>query len=151
MASISRRPVRRGVAAIEGAVVLGTLFVLVFGMLDLGLAVCRYNTLSCAARALARVAIIRGAKAAPEWPAWGPSSYAGSGNSASEMATVLAPYLCTLSPADVAVQITWPDAGNQVGNRVSVQLNYAYHPLTPFIGYGGPLSLSATSTMKIVH
>src|SRR5262249_13050288 len=117
---------RRGVAAVEGAIVLGTMLLLLFGILDLGLATCRYNTLSAAARGLARVAITRGVKAPPEWTAWGPNSYSGNCGDSSEMAATVTPLLCTMRPGDVALQIAWPDGAIQPGDRVSVQLTYTY-------------------------
>ena len=49
-----RKSMRSGAAMIECAFVLLVMFVLLFGMLDLGLAVARYNALSEAARGVAR-------------------------------------------------------------------------------------------------
>src|ERR1700733_1730743 len=114
---------RRGVAAVEGALVLSALMVLLFALLDLGLAVCRYNILAATARNLARAAIVRGADAAPQLSAWGPNAYIGNAADSSAMATVAAAWLATMSPADVSVQLTWPDGDNQPDHRVSVQLN----------------------------
>src|SRR5580658_1805017 len=96
---------RRGVAAVEGALILSALMLLLFVLLDLGLAVCRYNILSATARNLARTAIVRGADAAPQLSAWGPNPYSGNAGDSSAMATVAASWLATMSPGDVSMQL----------------------------------------------
>ena len=124
---------------------------LLFVLLDLGLAVCRYNVLSATARNLARAAIVRGADAAPQQSGWGPSSYSGTAADSSDMATVASSWLATMSPGDVSMQVTWPDGDNQPNHRVSVVLSYNHQFLTSFLGLGTELPLQAQSTMLISH
>src|SRR5258708_6921049 len=93
---------RRGAVAVESAIVLGLLFMLLFAIFDLGLAAVRYNMLSGTARSIARQAIVRGAKAPPELSSWGPEGYAGNAADTAEMAHIAAPLLATMDPADVA-------------------------------------------------
>jgi Flp pilus assembly protein TadG len=151
MSASDLRRDRRGVAAVEGALILSALMLLLFVLLDLGLAVCRYNILSATARNLARAAIVRGADAAPQLPAWGPNSYAGNAADSSAMATVAANWLATMSPEDVSVQLTWPDGDNQPNHRVTVQLGYSHQFLTSSLGLGNSVLLQAQSTMLIAH
>ena len=142
---------RRGVAAVEGALILSALMLLLFVIMDLGLAVCRYNILSATARNLARAAIVRGADAAPQLSAWGPNPYSGNAGDSSAMATVASAWLATMNPGDVTMQLTWPDGDNQPDHRVSVQLGYNHQFLTSFLSVGNALSLQAQSTMLIMH
>ena len=151
MLVLNLRRDRHGVAAVEGALILSALMLLLFVLLDLGLAVCRYNILSAAARNLARAAIVRGADAAPQLSAWGPNPYSGNAGDSSAMATVAASWLATMSPGDVSMQLTWPDGDNQSNHRVSVQLGYNHQFLTSFLSLGNALSLQAQSTMLIMH
>jgi Flp pilus assembly protein TadG len=149
VANLSRE--RRGVVAVEGAIVLSTLMLLLFVLLDLGLAVCRYNVLSATARNLARAAIVRGADAAPQLAAWGPNPYSGNAADSSAMATVAASWLATMNPGDVTMQLIWPDGDNQPNHRVTVQLGYNHQFLTSFLSLGNTVSLQAQSTMLISH
>ena len=142
---------RRGVTTVESAIVLSTLLLLLFAILDLGLAVCRYNVLAAAAESLSRMAIVRGATASPEMTSWGPATWTGTAASGSQMWGTTPPILGTMALTDVTIQISWPDAGNLAGNRVSVQVSYAHQPFSLVVGNWGALYLQATSTMPIVH
>lgn len=145
-----RRKDRRGAVLVEGAVVLSVLLLLLFGILDLGLAVARHDVLAATARDVARAAIVRGAAATPELVAWGPATYSGTAADSSEIAQAVVASLAVMTPAEVAVDVTWPDGGNQEGNRVRVELRYVHQGLT-LLGLGGGLNLRAESTMQIVH
>jgi Flp pilus assembly protein TadG len=142
---------RAGIAAVEGALILAALMLLLFVFLDLGLAVCRYNVLSATARNVARAAIVHGADAAPQLSAWGPTAYVGTAADSSDMAAVAAAWLATMNPADVGMQLTWPDGDNQPNHRVSVQLSYSHQFLVSFLGLGTALPLESQSTMLISH
>lgn len=142
---------RAGVAAVEGALILSALMLLLFVLLDLGLAVCRYNVLSATARNVARAAIVRGADAAPQLSAWGPTAYEGTAADSSDAAVVASAWLATMNPADVSMQLTWPDGDNQPNHRVSVQLSYSHQFLVSFLGLGTALPLESQSTMLISH
>lgn len=142
---------RSGVTLVENAIVLSMLAMTIFCMLDLGLAVLRYNTLSEAARRLAREASLHGELAAPERPIWGTETHEGNAADDSEFAEVIATKLVTIDPADVAMQIDWIDGGNAVGDRVRVRLIYLHNTMIPLFLGGGIWELSATSIMRIVH
>ena len=141
---------RRGAALVEGALI-GSVFVLVLmAALDLSLAVLRYNTLSEAARRVARAAIVRGERASPSM-SWGPEVYEAAADDDSDIAETARSILIALHPADVNVRVEWPDGGVQVNNRVIVSLSYDFEPLLS-LGFGiAPVTLSSTSTMRICH
>lgn len=142
---------RRGTVMVESAIVLGVFLFIVFGMLDVGLAVLRNNTLSEAARKVAREAIVHGELASPERTVWGPQAYSATADDTSEMAQVLRSVLVAMKPADVSLHIEWLDGGNAVDQRVRVTVSYEHKPMIPFILGGASLDLSAASTMRIVH
>lgn len=142
---------RRGVVAVEAAIVLGLLFMLLFAIFDLGLAAARYNMLSGTARSIARHAIVRGADSSSALSPWGPEEYAGNAADSTEMARIAAPLLATMDPADVVLEVSWPDGDNQVGNRVHVHVSFVHRPLIPLLNLAGSLTLRADSTMRIMH
>lgn len=142
---------RRGAAAVEGAFVLSVLLTVLFGMFDVGLAVMRQNTLTEAARLLARSAIVHGALASSQAGAWGAGTISSTGADASPAAAVVKPLLMTMDPSAVSLTLRWLDGDNQPGHRVVATLNYQHQPMTPFILGSGPINLSATSTMRIAH
>jgi hypothetical protein len=130
--------------------VLGILLVLLLVILDLGLAVARYNILAATARQVAREAIVRGSLAAPELTAWGPATYSGTASDGSEIAETARRSLAAIAPADVAVTVRWPDGGNREGDHVDVELRY-FHDALPLLGFGEGFDLQARSSMRIVH
>ncbi len=71
----------------RGRIVLIVFLLILFGMLDLGLLVLDYNTMSEAARRLARVAIVHGQMAAPAQTVWGPDTVSGTAADGSDYAT----------------------------------------------------------------
>jgi hypothetical protein len=142
---------RRGVTVVEGAVLLTTLLLILFAMLDLGLATFRYNMLAAAARQVGRYAIVRGAEAGPELSVWGPATYSQTAADGSEIAIVAAAYLATMDKSDVQIEVTWPDGENQENDRVVVRLAYRHQPVVPLLKLGGPMDLSAETTMQILH
>lgn len=134
---------------VETMVVLLTLLVILFGFLDLGLAVIRHNALSEAARRLAREAIVHGEQAAKDGNGWGPASVNLTAAAPSDLAEVIRPVLPTLAPADVTIDVQWPDGDHKVGSRVRVTVTTEHRWITPLIWGGGGLPLSASSTMRV--
>jgi len=141
---------------------------LVFGMIDLSIALFRKHVVSEAARQGARMATVHGylAGASSTMNAWGPtpsyypalttqsiyassSSYTVQANvSSDELAGAISPYLVGLDPSTVTIQLVWPDGNNDLGNRVSVTVTVPYSHL--FLGPDS-INLDATSTMTVVH
>jgi Flp pilus assembly protein TadG len=144
---------------------------LVFGLIDLSLAVFFKHVASEAARQGARIAIVHGYLAPNDsnMNAWGPapsylpelaeqSIYASSSSytvqadaSSDELAGAIRPYLVGLDPSNVTIHIDWPDGNNDLGNRVSVTVSAPFrHPLQILFG-SDPIILGATSIMTVVH
>jgi Flp pilus assembly protein TadG len=161
-----RRVSRRGAAAVEAAIVLPVFLLIVLGVIDLGAAVFRYNTLSQAARHGARQAMVHGDLALAGWNG-GP--WTGTANDPSggkmidvrldspstpvEQAAVDAvrPMLVNCPPSQTWVRVTWPAGTNEVGDSVRVTVTSTYTPMTSYIVGGVPISLSAASNMPIAH
>lgn len=121
-----------------------------FAMFDLGLAVLRYNTLSECSRRAARVAIVRGEKA-PETARLGHETWMGTAADAHSLPDHVRPLLVSMSPEDVQFSAQWPDGGNQIGQRVRIELAYRHEPLLPQLFGTSGWELRASSTMRIVH
>lgn len=138
---------RRGVAVIEGLVVLATFLFLLFMCLDVGLAVHRWNTLSEAARRLARSTIVRGVTSQDS--AWGPVNVASTADDGSEYADVMLPVLGASNESAVQFQIEWLDGTNEIDDRVRITVRQWYDPVLPWLG--NQIELTAGTTMRIVH
>jgi Flp pilus assembly protein TadG len=144
-------PRRRGATLVEGAIVLSGLFVVLFGMLDLGLAVLEFNTLSEASRRLCRQAVVHGQMASPQMAAWGPTAVSGTAADGSQYAKALTPELATFQLSNVKYTITWPDGSNQYDARVQVTVTYQYQPMMPFVFGRSAVPLQAMTTMQVGH
>jgi hypothetical protein len=146
----SQRSQRRGVTAVEMAIVLPVLLAMVLGMLDLGLAVMRYNSLSQAARRVAREAIVRGSMAEP-LGIWGPGTYSGTADDDHPLTQSVRRTMMVVDYSEVAIEATWPEGGNDVQQQVTISVSMPYRPMMTFI-FGNPeFTLTATSTMRIAH
>lgn len=145
--SRSRRPRRRGAAAVEAAIVLLSLLLVIFCTFDLGLASFRRNAIHEAARSVARAAIVRGADA--ESDRWGPTSFDGTLAANSPYAQHARPSLATMDLEQVHLKIDWPDGDAQADSRVRVTIAYRHKPIVPL--FYGPIDLASTSTMRIVQ
>jgi Flp pilus assembly protein TadG len=142
---------RRGVAAVEGAVVLGTLFVVLFGMLDLSLLVLESNTAAEAARRLCRTAVVHGQMSSPQMTVWGPAQVTGNAGDGTEYAQALDPELVTFNLSNVSYTINWLDGSNLPGYRVQVVVNFEYQPLMPFLVGGNAIPVTMDTTMQVAH
>lgn len=142
---------RRGVAIVEAALVLGVFLTILLGGLDLAIAVLRNNTVSEAARRLARAAIVHGESSASIHTPWGPVAFAGTADEDTVFADAIRDILVVVDPADVQIQVDWPDGGNAIGDRVEVVVWTEYEPLIPSLFGADPYTLQATSTMRIEH
>jgi hypothetical protein len=142
---------RRGAAMLEGAIVMTVFLTLIFGMLDLSLAVARYNMLSQAARQVTREAIVRGSLAPPTRTAWGPGTFTGTAASQHEIAGIVRNSLPGINPDDLTIRATWPDGGNSEMMRVRVELVLNHRLLMTWIFTDQRIQLTANSTMLIVY
>lgn len=148
--SMNRVRVRRGATTVESAVVLLVLLLLIFGALDVGLAVVRYNAVSEAARRAARSVIVRGNKAT-HLGSLGPSTLSITAADSHPVADSARTVLPSMIPAEVDIQVQWLDGDNRPNRRIRVEVNYVHVPLTfVMLGWGG-VPLKADSTMIIAH
>jgi hypothetical protein len=153
-AGVRRRCRRRGAAMVETAVTILLVLMLIFAMLDLGLAVFRHQMLSFAARRAVREVIVHG-EYADKLGKWGPETVGGPGVSVSSLdhpiQALLISSLTGLNPAEVEVQIEWPEGNNKYRSPVRMSLSTTYTPMTTFILPNLSLPLTASSTMPIAH
>lgn len=142
---------RRGATLVEAAVVFLVFLTLILGALDLGIAVFRSHVLAGAARQAARQAVVHGSMATP-LGTWGPAPVGPvTAEDPSPLPQAVAAYLPGLDPASVTVQAEWPDGGNAWGQRVRVTVTAPYQPALTGLFGAGPITLSATATMRIAH
>jgi Flp pilus assembly protein TadG len=142
---------RRGVAVVEGAIVLASLVIVLFGMLDLTLLVLESNTVAEASRRMCRNAVVHGQMASPQMTIWGPTSVTGTAGDGTEYAQALDPELVTFNLSNVNYTINWLDGSNQPGNRVQVIVTFNYQPMMPFLLGGSAIPISMDTTMQVAH
>lgn len=140
---------RQGVTMVEGAIVLGVLFMLVLGMLDLGIMIFRQHVLSVATRHASRNASLHGSKAVVPWgPATvGPVAASNTG----QIPTAVRPQLYGMKPAEVTVTVEWPDGINEPGAKVRVTLSSPYQPIIASLFGTASRQLTVTSIVPIIH
>lgn len=146
----NRRQQRRGAAAIEGAVVLAALALLLLGMLELSLLLLNHTALAEGSRRVARAAIVHGDRCG-SLGEWGPAEVTVTADANHPAAAVLREMLFAVSPADVQLQIRWLDNDNSAGDRVQITVRHNHQPLVPAWGWNTGLVLQSTSTMQIAH
>jgi hypothetical protein len=131
--------------------VLAVCVLLLFGMLELSLALVRHSVLSEVARRVARAAIVHGDRSEPMQDTWGPASLSVSAADDHPAAAAARLVLMTIDPADVELELSWPDEGNQAGQHVRVAARFTHRPIVPVPGWYDELNLHAVSTMQIAH
>jgi len=143
--------VRRGVAAVEAAVVLSVFLLILFVMIDLGLMVLDYNLLCDGAQQLCRQAMVHGSQAAPQETMWGPATVQGTANDGSQYSQSFRQDLATLPLDKVSYTLEWPNGTNQPDDPVQARLSFQYSPMVPFVLGNQPISLEAVCTMAVDH
>lgn len=118
----------KGSVAVEMAILLPVLILLLFGMLEFGRALNTQATLNHAAREAVRVMAIS-------------KSISGTQSKAIASAPTLSP---SLTPANVQIVGTCPTNPTSPNASVSVTLNYQ---LTTLTGIAGPFAMKATGVM----
>lgn len=135
-----------GSVLVEVALILPVILLCLAALLDLGLAVARYNNLSACARRAARIAIVRGEKSESQL---GPTEWTGTLDQSHAVTEELRPNLLCMQPAAVGLRLTWPDGGRDPGQRVQAELIYQQRSLLTSLF--DEFHISARSTMQIVH
>ena len=148
--SQKKRLKRRGVALVEGAIVLSVVLILILGFFDLGLAVTRYNALCEGSRRAARAVIVRGSMAS-DLGVVGTTTMNFTADDPGAIATSFRFLLATMDPKDVNIKIEWLDGDNQLDQKIRVTLSYQHKTAVPIpFGYG-TRNLQSASTMYIAH
>jgi Flp pilus assembly protein TadG len=141
---------RQGATLVEMTLVILLFLTLVLGMLDLGIMVTRSQSLSQAARSGARAAIVRG-EFAEVLGSLGSTAYSGTANDNQPIANAVRSQLILMNPANVRLNVTWPEGSNEVGKRVHVTVAADFTPLVTFV-FGSPTwTLIGSSEMHIAH
>ena len=145
-----RRPFDRGQSLVEFALILPVLMIMVFGIIDFGLGLRSYISLTNATREGARFAAVGNSAGAY------PANCDGTSNT-----TVIGRVCYTIEGLDLAdvdtVSVAYPN-GQTPGNSVVVSADYTYNYITPigdivdfFSGGTFPdsLSLSTSTDMRL--
>lgn len=143
----SRKTRRTGATLIEGAFCLAVLFFMVVGMLEFGVASLRRNLLREGASRVARAAMLRGRNT--DLDEWGPAHLEMNADDEDPITAALRPALATMSPADVAIVVDWPDSDNRSEKRVNVVLTYEHRLLFGRIWSMDQVPLRAECQMRI--
>ncbi len=139
---------RSGATLVESAITLPILLLIIFGVIDLGLAVYRAALCHEMARIAARMVIVHGADARDN----------GVWSASQAMAAIhdqIDPILqaAAVDPANVQVSVNWQKAGsgpypNSPGSYVTVQVSITSISHVPFLRLS-PLTISSDSRMVI--
>lgn len=131
-----RRGSRRGQSAVEMALILPVLLVVLMGIIEFSRALFTRSVLSNAAREGARYGIIH--------PTWATNA----DNADPDNIAARTKRLTTgLTQANLSVVVEFPDGSGTVGNRLRVTVSYPFRLILPF-----PVSaivLRSSSTMRI--
>ena len=148
-----RRCLRRcliseGQTLVETALSLSILFAMVFGIIQVGLALYTYDFVAESAREGSRYAMVRGSSCTS------PCTVATSSSVQSYVQSLGYP---GLNSSNLTVTTTWPDTGatctpsvtpcNNPGNNVKVKAKYVFPWNIPFVPSG---SITMTSTSEVV-
>ena len=128
---------RRGAGAVEFALTIPVLLLIVAGIAELGRVIYTGDALANAVRETARAAIVRGS--ASDNPI-----------SASELQSLLRARAATLSPGNVAVTVTY-EPNNNPGSVVTIRAQYPIAFVMPPFSSFGPITLSRTASLVIAN
>lgn len=153
MRRLNQIKARHGATMVEAAVILTIFLLLIFGIIDLGRGVFRFNQLSQAARHGVRQAIVHGQFAPAGWNGgpWGPSAIDVPATAIGiPIVDAVKPMLMNCDLDNTRIQVTWLDGSNEVEKRVRVTITSPFQPVVVSF-FGGAFNLSAASTMPIAH
>jgi Flp pilus assembly protein TadG len=134
----------RGANLVEFALASAILFSLLFGVLQMCLALYTYNYISQAAREGARWAMVRGSTSCTNTPNL---------SNCNASSTAIQNYVQGLgypgiTSGSVTVTPTWPNGSNSPGNTVKVQVQYPFALSIPFVSLT-TINMAGSSTMVI--
>lgn len=147
------RKSNRGATLVETAISLFAFLLLILGMLDFGVCVLHYNSLSSAVRIGGRKAIVHGSFAPPEFEAWDSASMA------EGVKAAISPILNSQGIKDDEITVTvtltdGPDVGvtsNDPGDFAQIEVQVPYRLVCgKLLGYS-QITLTGKTTMVIAH
>ncbi len=150
---------RRGVLALEAAIVYPVMFILLFGLIVGGIGVAQYQQVACQAREASRYASVKGTS-------WAAATGKTSPTAAQIASAAVLPFAAGMDPSQLTVRVQWIDGttGNAVdwdsstkspttqtsngtvANLVRVTVSYNWIPAWGFVG---PITLSSVSQMAM--
>ena len=134
-------PPRRGVQAVEAAIVLPVVMMLTLGTCSTAMGVYYYQLVATLAREGARYASVHGTQYAAD-----------TGNSPATAADIynnaILPMAVGLNPSHLTSSVTWNATNSPYNNSVSVTVTYQW---TPDLYITGPLYLTSTSVMPMSY
>lgn len=135
-ASFSKKQYRAGQTMVEFALSAMLLLLLLFGIMEMGLAVYNYNTVSSAAREAVRYAIVHS-----------PTSASPATTSQIQQLTINYAPALNLTPADISV--SWPTDPHILPSQddAQVTISYTYQFQIPFLS---PVALKLTTTSQML-
>jgi Flp pilus assembly protein TadG len=152
-----RCKLQRGQAAVEFALTITILVLLLVGMMELTMFVYTYSVLADAAKEGVRYAIVHGASgtnssgptgATKTSTSWGTCSSSDSGTSSVVSTVQNYAALSLHSTSAMKISVCYPDQSNNPGSAVEVSVSYPYQPL---FGLGWPkVTVSANSAGRIM-
>ena len=135
---------------LEMVIIILVFLALVLGMIDLAIMVTRVQTLAQAARSGSRAVMVRGEYANLLGPQ-GPTAFNGTANDNHPIAQAVRNQLILMTPANVRLNVIWPEGSNEVGRRVRVTASADFTPLMTFI-FGSPTwTLTGSSEVYVAH
>lgn len=151
---------RRGATMVETAIVLMVFLTLVFGMIELAVAVLNHHIVTQAARQLARTAIVHGKMAPPELDEWSPATLPTTGapdfiyevpaEDEGDVAKAVWPYLAGVDRTNTTISLQWLEGTSELEKRVRAKVVTTHEPFLTFIFTSG-WTLTGESTMPIAH
>jgi hypothetical protein len=129
-------------------------FLLILGMIDLGIGVFRFNQVSHAARHGARQVIVHGKHAPSGWNGgpWGITKLdCWASDVGTPIADALRPMLVGSHHDKTRIQVEWLETSNEVERNVRVTVTTPYQPILFNVFGAAAIDLSASSTMPIAH
>lgn len=139
--------VEAGTSIVEFAMSLTVLFMMVFGVMAICLALYTYNVVAESARAACRYAIVRGSAC---------NSFSDCNVTGAQLQTYIRglgfpginPSSLSVNPDCSTITDCWPNGNKNPGNPVKVTVNYQFLLSIPFVPQQ-TLSMSSTSEMVI--
>ena len=122
----------RGTSLIEFSLCAFLVIMVLMSIIEMGRLVLLYTTVSNAARAAARYAIVHGSSRSGS----GSTGPSGPGADPPEVVLVARNFATILNESALTVTVTYPAGNNNVGSLVNVAVSYPFDPLLGYFPFG---------------